>query len=352
MTTTTTTMEELLHQPRAPTLARLKQIFTPAVIDRLLTSLNKGAQQRNRVDLQDKLLRRFEECAHTMSVEDLLEAVGCCVAGTSPFNAFCEMNHIYDLYTAEYIDGLLDVISTQVVATTTSLSHKKTPTTILEIACGSGRLTQLLDNRAGTKSSQLKFVASDDGSWRIPRQFSRVDKVDYQAALHKYKPDIVICAWMPLGVDFTRAIRACPSVRMYILIGPKDDGTCGDTWATWGHQHRTKAGKAATAGEEAPQLSSSTQIINHPLATRSAELDARFVGWPVDVFDWMAGGARRQQQTALSSPIVRVPTSLSLPPYEADGFSRRDVTHLAQLCRCDTFIESGTSSTVVFERQK
>jgi hypothetical protein len=39
----------------------------------------------------------------------------------------------------------------------------------------------------------------------------------------------------PLGVDWTAAFRATPSVRSYLLLGETDDGCCGRPWSTWGY---------------------------------------------------------------------------------------------------------------------
>ena len=48
-------------------------------------------------------------------------------------------------------------------------------------------------------------------------------------------PDVVLCCWQPMGVDWTAAMRARASVREYVLVGETDDGICGEPWATWGY---------------------------------------------------------------------------------------------------------------------
>lgn len=45
---------------------------------------------------------------------------------------------------------------------------------------------------------------------------------------------MVLCCWQPLATDFTRAIRATPSVQEYLLIGEADSDICGDVELTWG----------------------------------------------------------------------------------------------------------------------
>jgi hypothetical protein len=36
--------------------------------------------------------------------------------------------------------------------------------------------------------------------------------MDYQMALAAIQPDVVLCSWMPFGMDWTHAMRACASV--------------------------------------------------------------------------------------------------------------------------------------------
>ena len=41
---------------------------------------------------------------------------------------------------------------------------------------------------------------------------------DAAAAVAAAAPHVVVCSWMPLGVDWTAAFRACPSVASYLLV--------------------------------------------------------------------------------------------------------------------------------------
>ncbi|GJP39464.1 hypothetical protein CLOM_g23831, partial [Closterium sp. NIES-68] len=56
---------------------------------------------------------------------------------------------------------------------------------------------------------------------------------DAEAAIAAYEPDMVIACWMPLGVDWTAAMRRQASVREYILVGEKEGGICGHHRLTW-----------------------------------------------------------------------------------------------------------------------
>eukprot|EP00899_Mesostigma_viride_P026190 jgi/Mesvir1/6756/Mv16717-RA.1 len=63
---------------------------------------------------------------------------------------------------------------------------------------------------------------------------SRVLLMDAIEAIRAFPSHVIICCWQPLGVDWTAAMRACPTLLEYILIGEKDDGICGH----WGQPLR------------------------------------------------------------------------------------------------------------------
>ena len=65
-------------------------------------------------------------------------------------------------------------------------------------------------------------------------------------ALAEHQPQLVLCCWQPLGVDWTAAMRATPSVLEYCLVG-QADSMCGDAWLTWGEPTRAHAGACAHA---------------------------------------------------------------------------------------------------------
>jgi hypothetical protein len=57
---------------------------------------------------------------------------------------------------------------------------------------------------------------------------------DCETALSSHGPHMVLASWMPLGQDWTAAMRATPPVEEYVLIGQPDSSMCGDAWLTWG----------------------------------------------------------------------------------------------------------------------
>ena len=140
------------------------------------------------------------------------------------------------------------------------------------------------------------IVATDDGSWKAPIYDKRVmksrededenededgdcnrglgvERLSVIGSLEKYGPRaaapadagatsrlIVLCSWMPPGLDWTADFRrpmegdgggpragatatagsvadadAERLVEEYILIGEADDGSCGHNWLTWGN---------------------------------------------------------------------------------------------------------------------
>lgn len=121
---------------------------------------------------------------------------------------------------------------------------------VLEVGAGSGALAHHLASRL---VGYATVVATDNGSSRIAQfapigvrpltcaQFDEgggdgtsVVQLDCEASLVRYEPRLVLCSWMPSGVDWSGAFRAASSVASYVLLGEADGGTCGDGWATWG----------------------------------------------------------------------------------------------------------------------
>ena len=198
-----------------------------------------------------------ETSVASLSIEAILETAG--VAGLSSsgsFNLFCEECNVYQLWTREYIDGLAEYLLERT-------QHFDGDTIVVDIGAGDGYLAQLLresftsdpqKNRRPPKTQRRggpvpkqqteskrkvpEVVATDDGSWEIIPG-APVEKLSFEKALEKYAVNdsrqvIVLCSWMPMGVDFTALFRDY-NVEEYILIGEYDDGNCGHNWQTWGN---------------------------------------------------------------------------------------------------------------------
>jgi len=107
------------------------------------------------------------------------------------------------------------------------------PTTVLELGAGSGLLTKHLSNHLAT--TELELVATDSGEAALSlAPHCEVHRMSNEAALSRYQPAVVLVSWMVINQDWTAGIRACSSVREYLLIGETDDGCCGHPWETWG----------------------------------------------------------------------------------------------------------------------
>ena len=162
-----------------------------------------------------------------LSMEDILELSGGHVASCGPLNVLCEECNIYQLWSQEYIEGLADYL----------LERTSSSTIVLDVGAGDGLLAQLLREQFHTKAPREspQVIAIDDGSWKI-RKKSEVEKMTAAQATQKYasKHVIVVCSWMPMGVDWTASFRI-GGVDEYILIGESHDGNCGDNWQTWGN---------------------------------------------------------------------------------------------------------------------
>ncbi|GBG33448.1 Hypothetical Protein FCC1311_096712 [Hondaea fermentalgiana] len=345
--------QRFFHQlPAVPTLREMDEIFGTGSWDR--------HPEESEDALQRKLVKAYEtdpqSCAH-WDLETILEAIGCCVAGMNEFNVYCERHFVYEFLTKDYINALwrhLQKRCDKVHAET-----GKTEITILELGAGTGQLTWLLERAFNksrmSKSAQkarsytCKFVATDTGTWSTRHQrgavqeLQNVERASYTSALASFSPDIVLCSWMPLGEDWTQAMRETSSVQEYILIGETDDGCCGHPWKTWGvHVHRS----------------------NDPMfAKNRANLANANPDRSVDLFHWL--GRDRRPQIASAAAVSNAdadadsdddildpePGTLQ-PPYEADGFQRQNLSLSdLQLSRYDRAHYAANSHTVSFTRQ-
>jgi len=239
------------------------------------------------------------------SLEDILEAFGCCVHGATPFNAFCDSEGVYELFNAEYIDGLSE--------------HLKGKYNILEVGAGSGRLSHLLQRKLGTKYT---VIATDSTSWKHMKGHSPrypVVKCDYRTAVDHFKPDVIIACWLPMNQDWSVHFRKAASCQEYIVIG--SPYCCGKLWGTYGIQVPAFDPTVSTFNEPPPQER-----------------------WPIDVFEWISGS---QVSNEHGVDYKR------RPPYEEENWQKKELSKLSklQLCRLDRTISSGQSKTFSFTRK-
>lgn len=138
----------------------------------------------------------------------------------------------HEFLTREHVDQFAEYLKDR----TASINHDtQKPVTILEVAAGDGRLAHFLRQRF-QKRPDISYIATDSGEWGIKPAFDHepVEEMDVETSLRVHKPDIVICSWMPVQLDWSQHFRKTKSVQEYILIGETENGMCGDNWLTWG----------------------------------------------------------------------------------------------------------------------
>ena len=190
-----------------------------------------------------------------ISLDDAIELAGGFVHSRGPFNVYCEEANIYEVWTSDYIFALSSYL----------FDRSNEDTLIIEVGAGDGLLSKFLlgsmkmllarrqvseklardRSKRNRRNNNISFtlpeiVATDDGSWSIPTK-SEVKALSVSNALKTFCNDksqkqhvIILCAWMPQGVDWTAEMRKF-KVDEYILIGETDNGSCGNKWLTWGN---------------------------------------------------------------------------------------------------------------------
>jgi hypothetical protein len=308
--------------------------------------------------LQVRLVGEYERgeraALERWGLEEVLESVGCCVAGMNEFNLFCERNFVYEMLTEEYTRELWAHVSRTCARLQRELGASEL--VVLEVGAGNGSLAYALDKQrrieaaAGAKASRkaqaleapapvsIRVVATDTGVWKAKHHRRAkgaratggagafpVAQMDYRAALEHYKPHVVVCSWMPMSDDWTQAFRDAPSVHEYVLVGEKDEGCCGHQWLTWGHRGDGSSG---------------------PLFSENKDLLAKYHGRSLDLFHWLS-------RSAPAAPGAQASAPGAVPPFQADGFERTELLALRrlQLSRYDRKHYAANSSTVSFSRR-
>jgi hypothetical protein len=245
---------EQLHALRPDALLRFSRACELFGLDRARAS--SGAWRPNPPDVATRRMRRLRDRARAdgridgWSLEDVIEAAGGCVAGRGPFNVFCERHHVHEFLTLELVDALADRLAASAkaavsAATVSNAGSPGTPT-VAEIGAGSGHLAFHLGGRLAERG--VRFFASDARPRRSP--FSRSGRVDaecYRTTLQRRRPHVVLCAWMPMGVDWTEDLRRA-GVFEYLLLGEADNGNCGHNWRTFGNPAFADGAPADGAG--------------------------------------------------------------------------------------------------------
>lgn len=148
----------------------------------------------------------------------------------------------YEVFTREHVRALAGYLHSR------AASHRATtPLLVLEVGAGGGTLhaglLAALNELSG--ECQLQLSATDSGARGLHTSSPHGAAVTLEscaAALQRLRPHVVLCCWMPLGVDWTGAFRSLDTVQEYLLVGETDSSLCGDAWRTWGRAGEDAAG--------------------------------------------------------------------------------------------------------------
>ena len=219
-------------------------------------------------------------------LHDVIEAAGGAVWGRTAMNAFIEKHGLWQLLNREMVAELAahlarrcaELDSAERASSSSSSSPSPGPKqarkgkkarraaaeapvlarqrVVLEVGAGDGQLGNALVAALGAGAGGLKGSGGSTGAADVDyvmtdvtplvslagAQAPDVLRADYRAALARFRPDIVVCSWMPMGEDWTADFRACESVQEYVLVGEADCGCCGDHWRTFGNAAHAPAG--------------------------------------------------------------------------------------------------------------
>mgnify|MGYP003885803469 CR=1 FL=1 len=125
---------------------------------------------------------------------------------------FCKDQGLYNVYNTEFVDALAREIK----------RLKDSP--IVEICAGRGELSYQLKKRG------IDIKPTDDYSGRLSKE-GLVERLSHKRALEKYKPRVVLAAWIPHQV-IRFDVLDYPTVRYFIDIGESTWMPCGicDKW--------------------------------------------------------------------------------------------------------------------------
>jgi hypothetical protein len=97
----------------------------------------------------------------------------------------------------------------------------------LEIGAGDGTLARFL------AEAGVAIRATDDQSW--PRKGGypeAVERLDAEAAVARYRPQVVLCSFPPPNNRFERRVLRAPSVELYVAIASRHRFAAGD-WSAY-----------------------------------------------------------------------------------------------------------------------
>lgn len=226
--------------------------------DRLEHARDLSAEQKQRVD---KLTQQHNTLVARFLYKRVDSAHFACFRTMHP-----EARQRRELYTHEYVEEL----ARQLIRSATRLYRASNGThrviRVHQLGAVDGRLCfflqrmllgtqEALDELNGTQSSRTEdeffdriqfHLPSSEGSFELTLSCSDVQRVancypytcaseeTIAGALDEWKPDIVLCTWMPPDSDWTAELRMPErNVHEYFVIGSPDFQVSGKPWETW-----------------------------------------------------------------------------------------------------------------------
>lgn len=157
---------------------------------------------------KDWVKNNFTNCPYIYDPEApwLDNAIICRLSVLTPY---CDWFGLDQLLSREFNDSLAREIQKLGLAP------------ILEVNAGCGDLAMALSRRG------IELTAVDSG--QRPRRRGKAipdsvpQKMNHREAIEKYRPELVICSWMPKDEDWTRDFRDYDFIQAYLLIGVEDE---------------------------------------------------------------------------------------------------------------------------------
>lgn len=131
-------------------------------------------------------------------------------ANQESWDKLCHRNRVYNVWNGKFIDALAEEIK------------RLDDSPMVEICAGNGKLSYHL------RKIGIDMKVTDDYSYEISNEREGlVEGMDYQEALEKYRPRVVIASWTPNKSKIPADVMNFPSVNYFVHIGDLD--MCGET---------------------------------------------------------------------------------------------------------------------------
>ncbi len=151
--------------------------------------------------------------------------------------------------------GIYCFFSSRLIKELTTIINNRS---CLEIGAGDGTLTRFLQRK------KVSINATDNYSWQHCIEFPDfVEKLDAKQALQKYRPQVVICCWPPDNNDFEKHIFTTKEVELYIMIGSKNQLSCGNWDAYQKQSHFSWHIDEKLSSQIIPPLSTNAVLLFH-----------------------------------------------------------------------------------------